>query len=153
MFTDALQAYGGQLVQDFAGKSAVSAVCTVFAGMFGGVTVLALLLALLLACDYLLGFSRAWSCGSVSAKKARGGAYKIVFYALAVFVVAAVEHAFRSCGIPLPIRNFFIAFLCANEALSCLDHLSFFGVPVPSGIRARLRSYRDKILKDEGNAN
>lgn len=79
--------------------------------------------------------------------------YKIVLYAVAVFVVAAVEHAFRASGVPLPIRNFFVAFLCANEGLSCLDHLSFFGVPVPSGIRARLRSYRDKILKDDHDAN
>lgn len=152
MFTD-MQSYGGELMQEIVGKSAVSALCTVVCSMFDGAAVLATLLAMLLACDYLLGFWRAWCSSSVSSKKARGGMYKIVLYGVGVFVIADVEHAFRSCGIPLPCRNFFILYLCANEALSCLDHLSFFGVPVPSGIRARLRSYRDKILKDEGNAN
>ncbi len=41
--------------------------------MLVGVAVLATLLALLLTCDYALGFSRAWSCGTVSAKKGRAG--------------------------------------------------------------------------------
>lgn len=152
MFAD-MQPYGGELMQEIAGKSTVSALCTIVCSMFDGASVLATLLAMLLVCDYLLGFSRAWCSSSLSARKATRGIYKIALYGVAIFVVADAEHAFRSCGIPFPWRNFFILFLCVNETLSCLDHLAFFGVPVPSRIRARLRSYRDKILKDEGNAN
>lgn len=70
----------------------------------------------------------------------------MVFYAITIFVAAAAEHAARTFGAPLPIRDFILAYLCINEALSCFNHLSFFGVPVPSHIRERLHQYRDKIM-------
>ena len=146
MWLQTLAAYWNEMMQDILFKGLCSTICAVVAGMFGGVAALMTVLFLLLCCDFLLGFWRAWRCHCVSARKARAGALKMVFYAIAVFVMAAVEHAVRNCGAPLPVRDVFLAFLCVNEGLSCLDHLSFFGVPVPARIRDRLRSYREKIL-------
>lgn len=146
MWAETLSGYWNQLMQDVFFKSIASTIGAVVAGMFGGVAALVTVLFLLLCCDFLLGFWRAWRRHCVSARKARAGVMKMFFYAIAVFVMAAVEHAVRNCGAPLPVRDVFLAFLCVNEALSCLDHLAFFGVPVPARIRERLRSYREKIL-------
>lgn len=88
-------------------------------------------------------FCRAWVLNRISGRKMRAGAGKMFFYAV------AVEHAVRQSGIPFPVRDFFLAFLCINEALSCMEHLAFFGVPFPRRLRERLRKYRDAIFNEE----
>ena len=113
---------------------------------------LVVILFLLLCCDFLLGFCRAWVLDRISGRKMRAGVCKMFFYFVAVLVMAAVEHAVRQSGVPFPVRDFFIAFLCINEALSCMEHLAFFGVPFPHKLRGRLRKYRDAIFNEENKA-
>ena len=84
--------------------------------------------------------------------QADGIAFRLCRGFVAVLVMAAVEHAVRQSGVPFPVRDFFIAFLCVNEALSCMEHLAFFGVPFPHKLRGRLRKYRDAIFNEENKA-
>lgn len=146
--------YLDQIFHDFFFKGVLSTIGAVIAAMCGGLSVLVTLLFLLLCCDFLLGFYRAWQCGKVSGQRARKGVAKMVFYALAVFVLAAADLSIRHVSpIPLPVRDWSIMLLCVNEALSCLDHLIFFGVRVPPRIRERLLSYRDGGMEDRKNEN
>ena len=138
-----------RLMQDIPFKLLVSSFGSIFSSMLGGVATLVVVLFLLLCCDFLLGFCRAWVLNRISGRKMRSGAGKMFFYAVAVIVMAAVEHAVRQSGIPFPVRDFFLAFLCINEALSCMEHLAFFGVPFPRRLRERLRKYRDSIFNEE----
>ena len=142
-----------ELMRESIFKAVFSAIGSVVASMLGGVSTLVIVLFMLLCVDFILGFIRAWKGNAVNGGKMRAGAYKMIFYAFAVFVVAAVEHAVRSCGVPFPVRDFFLAFLCVNEALSCMEHLAFFGVPFPTRLREKLRNYRDGILNDKKEVN
>ena len=45
--------------------------------------------------------------------------------------------------------TFGIAYLAINEAFSCVDHLAFFGMPVPEAFLRRLRNYRGACLAGE----
>ena len=65
---------------------------------------------------------------------------------VAVFVMvdSAVKQAFPY--VPVSLRDTFIAYLSINEAFSCIDHLAFFGMPVPEAFLKRLRKYRDECL-------
>lgn len=136
-------------MQDIPFNLLISSFGSILSSMLGGVATLVVVLFLLLACDFLLGFCRAWVLDRISGRKMRAGAGKMFFYAVAVLVMAAVEHAVRQSGVPFPVRDFFIAFLCINEALSCMEHLAFFGVPFPRKLRGRLRKYRDAIFNEE----
>lgn len=151
MWEKVFDSYGNQLMQESLFKSVVASFSTVIVEMLGGAETLATVLFLLLCCDYILGFCRAWSCHNLSSRRAREGLMKMVFYAMTIFVAAAAEHAAQTVGAPLPIRDFILAYLCINEALSCFNHLSFFGVPVPSRIRERLGKYREKILGENND--
>ena len=136
-------------MQDIPFKLLISSFGSILSSMLGGVATLVVVLFLLLACDFLLGFCRAWVLDRISGRKMRAGAGKMFFYAVAVLVMAAVEHAVRQSGVPFPVRDFFIAFLCINEAWSCMEHLVFFGVLFPRKLRGRLRKYRDAIFNEE----
>lgn len=108
----------------------------------------ALMLFWLLLCDFSLGFSRAWTLKDIRGEKLKSGAFKFFRYwlAVAIFVMAdaTIKKAFPS--VPVSIRDTFIAYLAINEAFSCVDHLAFFGMPVPEPFLRRLRSYRDAAL-------
>ena len=154
-------AWTDKLMLDVPFKLTASLFGSVVASMLGGISALVVILFLLLCCDFLLGFCRAWVLDRISGRKMRAGVGKMFFYAVAVFVMAAVEHAVRQSaatqlvrqsGVPFPVRDFFIAFLCINEALSCMEHLAFFGVPFPRKLRGRLRKYRDAIFNEENRA-
>ena len=145
-------AWTDKLMMDVPFKMTASLFGSVVASMLGGVSALVVILFLLLCCDFLLGFCRAWVLDRISGRKMRAGVCKMFFYFVAVLVMAAVEHAVRQSGVPFPVRDFFIAFLCINEALSCMEHLAFFGVPFPHKLRGRLRKYRDAIFNEENKA-
>ncbi|WMW64402.1 phage holin family protein [Nitratidesulfovibrio liaohensis] len=127
-------------------KSGWALVFGVIGAALGGVWPLVILLVLLLTVDFALGFARASRTGGWKSSKFAAGWMKYVFYVLAVFVMALAEEAIaQSAPFRIPVRDLFVGYLCVNEALSCLEHLSFFGVPVPASIRERLREYRDTL--------
>lgn len=124
-------------------KSIFSVFAACAAAIFGGSIPLVYALTALWALDFILGFKRAWDAGTISGRKFRAGAMKIVLYVMTVVVMGLAEYSMGSLGAYLPLRNITIAYLCMTEALSCLEHLSFFGVPIPKGVRDRLTTYRD----------
>jgi len=48
------------------------------------------------------------------------------------------------------IRDWVIAYLVLNEAISCLEHLIFFNVPLPKSWIERLKHYRGCVFAAEG---
>lgn len=134
-------------------KSGWAFVFGVVGAALGGVWPLVILLVFLLTVDFILGFARASRTGGWKSSKFAAGWMKYVFYPLAVFVMALAEEAIaQSAPFRIPVRDMFVAYLCVNEALSCLEHLSFFGVPVPASIRDRLREYRDTLCSGAESA-
>lgn len=108
----------------------------------------AMLLFSLLLCDLALGVVRAWKTDTFRGARITRGAFKFFRYwlAVAVFVMAdgTMKKAFPM--IPVSISDTFIAYLSINEAFSCVDHLAFFGMPVPEAFLKRLRNYREACL-------
>lgn len=100
--------------------------------------------------DLALGLARGWRT-EIKGEKLKNGAFKFFRYwiAVAVFVMAdaAIKKAFPH--LPVSIRDTFIAYLAINEAFSCVDHLAFFGMPIPKPFLDRLRNYRDDCLNGE----
>lgn len=117
-------------------------------GMAGHPDSAALLLFSLLLFDLVLGTARAWKNQSFRGARVTRGAFKLFRYwlAVAVFVLAdgTIKKAFPA--LPGSISDAFIAYLAINEAFSCMDHLAFFGMPVPEAFLKRLRGYRETCL-------
>lgn len=111
----------------------------------------AMLLFSLLLCDLALGASRAWKTHNFRGARITRGAFKFFRYwlAVAVFVMvdAVVKKAFPYA--PVSLRDTFIAYLAINEAFSCVDHLAFFGMPVPAAFLNRLHNYRASCLSGQ----
>ena len=105
-------------------------------------------LFLLLICDLALGVARAWKTDSFRGARITRGAFKFFRYWLAVAVFVMVDLTIKQAFpyVPVSLRDTFIAYLAINEAFSCIDHLAFFGMPVPDAFLKRLRKYRDECL-------
>ena len=101
-------------------------------------------LFLLMLADFILGFARAWQQKDIQAIKLRSGAFKFFWYWVAVAIFVMADAAIQpAMPVTILLRDAFIAYLAANEALSCVDHLGFFKVPVPKHFLERLRKYRE----------
>lgn len=102
----------------------------------------------LMIADLLLGFAQAWKQNDIRGAKLKSGAFKFFRYwcAVAVFVMADAALVKAFPGMPVSLGDTFIAYLAINEAFSCIDHLAFFGMPVPEGFLKRLRNYRDAAI-------
>lgn len=109
-------------------------------------------LFLLMFLDYALGFIRGWQTHRISSGKMKRGLLKFILYGIAIIVSVHVNQAVATL-VPyfkgINLRPFLIAYLIINEGLSVLEHLTFFGVPLPSKIVKRLRAYRDCIMNTD----
>ncbi|MEZ6854370.1 phage holin family protein [Halodesulfovibrio aestuarii] len=135
--------------QDLTTNADIKAILGAFGGclavLFGGVYPLVNALVALWALDFVLGIKRAWDENKLSARKARRGVRKMFMYLVTVVVMGLVEYAMGAAGKLLSPCSLTVSFLCAHEGLSCLSHLSHFGVPIPKKLVDRLRNYRDEI--------
>ena len=104
------------------------------------------LLTLLLA-DLALGAARAWKQRSFRGKRLVRGAFKFGGYwvAIALFLKADQAMAKAIPAFDVDLTNFFIAYLALNELGSCLEHLAYFGLPMPEAVKTRLGKYRDAL--------
>lgn len=135
-------------------KAALALFATWALEMVGHPDSAAMLLFSLLLCDLALGMARAWRTpNAFRGTRIIRGAFKFFRYwlAVAVFVMAdgTIKKAFP--GLPVSISDTFIAYLSINEAFSCVDHLAFFGMPVPEAFLKRLRNYREACLAGQWN--
>ena len=108
----------------------------------------AMWLFMLLICDLALGVARAWKTDSFRGARITRGAFKFFRYWLAVAVFVMVDLTIKQAFpyVPVSLRDTFIAYLAINEAFSCIDHMAFFGMPIPEAFLKRLRKYRDECL-------
>lgn len=103
-------------------------------------------LVCLLVADFILGFSRAWKECTLCGDKIRHGAYKFVAYWVAIALFVQVDKTLlNALPMEISLTNLIIAYLGINEALSCLVHLSAFGLPVPEHFVKRLTKYKEKL--------
>jgi toxin secretion/phage lysis holin len=135
-----VQTYLQQFTSNADVKGTSALLGAALAAVFGGSVPLMSALVALWVLDFVLGFKRAWRLGRLSRHKFRAGLFKIVLYMITILVMGLTEF---SLGNLLPIRDLMISYLCVTEALSCIEHLSFFGVPIPQALRDRLKNYRD----------
>ena len=108
----------------------------------------AMWLFMLLICDLALGVVRAWKTNTFNGAKITRGAFKFFRYWLAVAMFVMTDGTMKKAFpmLPVSISDTFIAYLSINEAFSCVDHLAFFGMPVPESFLKRLRTYRKACL-------
>ncbi len=108
----------------------------------------AMVLFSLLLCDLALGVTRAWQTDNLRGARLTRGAFKFGRYWIAVAVFVMVDRTIQKAvpALPVSISDTFIAYLSINEAFSCIDHLAFFGMPVPEQFLRRLRNYRESCL-------
>ena len=106
-------------------------------------------LLLLMALDYVLGTAHAWKDGKPSARKFFRGIGKFVVYGLALKIASLSDVGMGTADLGFSLANLLCGYLCANEALSALTHLGEFGVPIPTWLFERLRTYRNKIEQTE----
>jgi len=107
-------------------------------------------LVYLLIADFILGFARAWRDCALRGNKIRHGAYKFVAYWVAIALFVQVDKTLVSAlPVEISLANLLIAYLGVNEALSCLAHLSAFGLPVPEHLVKRLTKYKERLEENE----
>ncbi|MEZ6854986.1 phage holin family protein [Halodesulfovibrio aestuarii] len=126
-------------------KAIFAALGVCVSAVIGGDISLVNALLALWALDFVLGFKRAWDEHRLSIHKARGGVRKVFMYMLTIIVMGLVEYSMGRYSNIFSPRSLTIAFLCVTEGLSCLEHLSHFGVPIPRKLRERLQTYRDGL--------
>jgi len=107
-------------------------------------------LVYLLVADFILGFARAWRDCALCGDKTRHGAYKFVAYWGAIALFVQVDKTLvNALPVEISLANLLIAYLGVNEALSCLAHLSAFGLPVPEHLVKRLTKYKERLEENE----
>jgi len=106
-------------------------------------------LVYLLVADFILGFAHAWRDCTLCGDKIRHGAYKFVTYWAAIALFVQVDKTLvNALPVEISLANLLIAYLGVNEALSCLAHLSAFGLPVPEHLIKRLTRYKEKLEEE-----
>jgi phage-related holin len=135
-------------------KGAFAAVCGWLLDTVGYPQTAVLSLAYLLLADLGLGSTRAWMQRMFRGRRLLAGALKfgLYFCAVALFMKADQTLAkvidLKSIGIfDASLSDVFIAYLALNELGSCMEHLVFFGLPMPEGLKERLQKYREVLTR------
>lgn len=125
--------------------------------LFGRPSPLLVMLLGIMIMDFVLGFAHACRAGTVSGERIKGGMLKIFMYFVGVGVIMIVDntagHVIQMVHIPM--LDMFVAYLVVHEALSCLNHLSYFGVPIPARVVSYLKDYHVHLgapAPDKGKA-
>lgn len=113
----------------------LAAVGTYFQELF----VPAIIVAVVMACDYLSGVTAAWIKGELSSRVGIIGIVKKVAYALIIVVGIVVDWVIQTAAekIGIDAGNFYyfallvIVWLIVNECISILENVSRIGVPIP----------------------
>lgn len=104
--------------------------------------------------DLALGLIRAWRTVGLKQARLTKGAMKFFWYWLAVVIMGHVDVFILPhlpSWVPFGVQYALTAYLAVNEGLSCADHLTFFGVPLPARLIGNLRNYRDNFASVEWN--
>lgn len=137
-------------LQDLLGGYALKAGGTAVVGFaclwIGGLDKMVEGLFYLICLDFALGLAHGWKLGRLAASKFYGGLSKYLLYytaLLCAWLLDTVLNAKTDALWHAQFRDFLIIYFCLHEALSILQHLHFFGVPLPASLIKRLTDYRD----------
>ena len=148
--------YWESVLVDFCFKSCGAFLVACLSLAVGGFDQLIVSLMWLMILDFLLGFSRAWKECHISGSKMKHGIMKFILYGVAIqiglhmqYTLAYLKPTVMGVDLSIALRDWLIAYLVLNEGLSCMSHLSYFGIPIPTRLIKRLKSYRDCIFHEK----
>jgi toxin secretion/phage lysis holin len=127
-------------------KSTLAALASLVCALIGGWDALAQALVLLIALDVLAGLARAFNERRLNSSVMRRGLVRKSCYFIAIILAVLVD---RSVLHDAPaMRTLVISYLCANESLSVLEHLSAIGVPLPEQLKQALERVRKELANE-----
>ncbi|MHC1791793.1 phage holin family protein [Solidesulfovibrio sp.] len=142
---------GGYLLK-VGGSAVISFACL----WIGGLDKMVEGLFYLICLDFALGLAHGWKLGRLSKDKFLSGLAKFLLYFAALLCASLLDTVLNAKTDALwhaQFRDFLIIYFCLHEALSILQHLHFFGVPLPAALIKRLTDYRDcKLWPGRGKA-
>ena len=150
---ESLLYYWDVLVTDFPCKAALTFLVSLVSWVVGGVDRLVSSLFMLMVLDFALGFARGWHTGNISGDKMKHGAMKFILYGVSVWVavqmhltMAALDPSVFGIKMSFAVRDWLLGYLVLNEAISCMEHLVYFRVPLPQSLLKRLKHYRGCVF-------
>lgn len=145
--------YIENLTCDWPWKVICTCMVSIISYFTGGLDQLITSLFLLMVVDFALGFSRGWVERRISGDKMKHGAVKFILYGLTIWVAVLVQNMIRAFdptvlgwNMSVSIRDWVVAYLVLNESVSCMEHLTFFKVPLPARLVQRLKHYRGCVF-------
>ena len=142
-------------MKDFAIKGVITATLTAAAVYFHQLMGPVIVLAIVMAGDYVTGVASAWVTGTLSSRTGLLGFIKKLGYLVAVAVAVVVDYvitkAAAGTGMELGNNHIFALLVTIwfilNECLSILENLSEIGVPLPDfliAVAKRLKKSAEK---------
>lgn len=123
-------------------KTVIATIATFVATLVAPIYDLLPVLFLLMLFDFMLGVKRAYSTNSLSSAGFRKGFLKLIIYMIGIAVILLTARTFfLSFGTSFRIDIFSIGFLCVNESISCLSHLTKMGFPTPIWLNEKLAEF------------
>lgn len=141
---DLLAVFAASLFVEWQLRGVLAVAGAVLAQVMGAQTAALNALLALMVLDFALGFARAWLEGALSRAKLVCGLAKFMLYGGTISCFHLLDVGVGGGLFGYAARDVVaIPYLCVTESLSVLDHLSRFGAPVPKGVVARLKNFRD----------
>lgn len=139
-------------------KAGISLIISAAAAYFQQLFIPLIVLAIVVAIDWITGIAKASITGSVTSDKGFKGLWKRCLYLVVVIVgiVAdwVIQYALIQAGANLEFGTiYFVAlvvttWLILNELLSIVENLGEAGVPVPKFLKQLLAKLKNKIEKE-----
>lgn len=126
-------------------KSILWAIVTAVEFLIWGWTVAIRGLLFLVCADFILGIAQSFIDNKFSFLKMRSGFYKILLYAIAIWVGHNIDLMMFHSVIEFGFRNVIIVYLWVNESLSVIRHLAKFNVPIPKSVIKKLTDIEDNL--------
>jgi len=136
----------------WAGKISVAGVAAAVTAVLGKWDTLTIVLACMMAADYVSGLIASGIQGKLDSKVGFKGALRKVLIAVAVCVAALADYATGISG--NPIRSAACLYYIGNEGISIVENLANAGVPIPKSLArffARLKKEGEGEENDEKN--
>ena len=151
-------------MKDFAIKGTITVVFAAAAAYFHKLMGPVIVLAIVMAGDYVTGVAAAWVTGTLSSRAGLLGFIKKLGYLVAVGVAVVVDYviteAAAGTGMELGNNHIFgllvTIWFILNECISILENLSEIGVPLPgflSAIVKRLKKSTEKTGEAHANSD
>ncbi len=120
--------------------------------IFGGFGSEVLALLVLMILDFVFGFLVAFVKKDIDSGEMRRGIFKFILFGVAIITGHLLDVVLSASGLGkllqdnvINFKALIVAYLAINEGISILEHLSFFGVPLPRKIFLRLKKAQKNL--------